>query len=58
LSVAAGLGVTDTVDRLIRISRTTRLGIPILYGVDAVHGHNNGRSALRVRLRAQLSGLN
>ncbi|HTR00268.1 MAG TPA: glycoside hydrolase family 3 N-terminal domain-containing protein [Candidatus Acidoferrum sp.] len=32
---------TNTVDRLIGISRKTRLGIPILYGVDAVHGHNN-----------------
>lgn len=32
---------TDTVDRLIARSRTTRLGIPILYGVDAVHGHGN-----------------
>lgn len=32
---------TDTVDRLIARSRTTRLGIPILYGVDAVHGHAN-----------------
>jgi beta-glucosidase len=32
---------TDTVDRLISISQTTRLRIPILYGVDAVHGHNN-----------------
>jgi beta-glucosidase len=32
---------TDTVDRLITRSRSTRLGIPILYGVDAVHGHSN-----------------
>ncbi|MES2625248.1 MAG: glycoside hydrolase family 3 protein [Pseudomonadota bacterium] len=32
---------TDTVDRLVARSRTTRLGIPILYGVDAVHGHGN-----------------
>lgn len=32
---------TGTVDRLIERSRRTRLGIPILYGVDAVHGHNN-----------------
>ena len=32
---------TDTVDRLIGISLRTRLGIPILYGVDAVHGHGN-----------------
>lgn len=25
---------------------TTRLGIPILYGIDAVHGHNNVRGAV------------
>jgi beta-glucosidase len=25
---------------------TTRLGIPLLYGVDAVHGHNNVRGAV------------
>ena len=32
---------TDTVERLIRRSMRTRLAIPILYGVDAVHGHSN-----------------
>jgi beta-glucosidase len=32
---------TDMYDRIQRHSRNTRLGIPILYGVDAVHGHNN-----------------
>ncbi len=32
---------TDTVDRLIAQSRKSRLGIPVLYGVDAVHGHGN-----------------
>jgi beta-glucosidase len=32
---------TDTVDRLIALSQKTRLRIPILYGVDGVHGHNN-----------------
>ena len=32
---------TDTVDSLIRRSMKTRLSIPILYGVDAVHGHSN-----------------
>lgn len=32
---------TETVERLIKRSRRTRLGIPILYGVDAVHGHSN-----------------
>jgi beta-glucosidase len=35
------LAWTDTVDRLIARSQRTRLGIPILYGVDAVHGHGN-----------------
>lgn len=41
---AAGNGLeawTDTVDRLIARSQRSRLGIPILYGIDAVHGHNN-----------------
>ena len=28
-----------------RAARDTRLGIPLLYGVDAVHGHNNLRGA-------------
>ncbi|MCC7174839.1 MAG: glycoside hydrolase family 3 C-terminal domain-containing protein [Bryobacterales bacterium] len=32
---------TDTYDRLQQQALKTRLGIPILYGVDAVHGHNN-----------------
>ena len=32
---------TDLYDRLQRHSSLTRLKIPILYGVDAVHGHNN-----------------
>lgn len=32
---------TDMYDRLQARARKTRLGIPILYGVDAVHGHNN-----------------
>ncbi|MEX0332358.1 MAG: glycoside hydrolase family 3 protein [Puniceicoccaceae bacterium] len=31
----------DMVDGYINISLSTRLGIPILYGVDAVHGHSN-----------------
>lgn len=29
------------VDELVAASRRSRLGIPILYGTDAVHGHNN-----------------
>ncbi len=32
---------TDTVAGLIDKSQESRLGIPILYGVDAVHGHSN-----------------
>src|SRR5581483_5495517 len=32
---------TDLYDRLQEHSAKTRLKIPILYGVDAVHGHNN-----------------
>src|SRR5262249_26297246 len=37
---------TNTVDRLIARSRNTRLRIPILYGVDAVHGHSNVEGAV------------
>jgi len=32
---------TDMYDRLQQHALKTRLGIPILYGIDAVHGHNN-----------------
>lgn len=32
---------TDLYDRLQRHTRKTRLQIPLLYGIDAVHGHNN-----------------
>jgi beta-glucosidase len=32
---------TDMYDRLQKHALNTRLGIPILYGVDAVHGHSN-----------------
>lgn len=32
---------TDMYDRYQSLALTTRLRIPILYGVDAVHGHNN-----------------
>lgn len=31
----------DMVDRFQQAALSTRLGIPLLYGVDAVHGHNN-----------------
>ena len=36
---------TDLFDRCEARSLKTRLGIPILYGVDAVHGHNNVEGA-------------
>jgi beta-glucosidase len=32
---------TDCVDRVLTAAQKTRLAIPILYGIDAVHGHNN-----------------
>ncbi len=32
---------TDLYDSLQKLALQTRLGIPILYGIDAVHGHNN-----------------
>jgi len=32
---------TDMVDRMQQEAMGTRLGIPLIYGVDAVHGHNN-----------------
>ena len=31
----------ESVDAFVAGSRRSRLGIPILYGTDAVHGHNN-----------------
>ncbi|NOZ04630.1 MAG: beta-glucosidase [FCB group bacterium] len=31
----------DMYDRYQKIALSSRLGIPILYGIDAVHGHNN-----------------
>jgi len=34
-------GWTDMVDGYQQHALKTRLGIPLLYGVDAVHGHNN-----------------
>jgi len=46
---AAGNGLNawaETVDRLIERSQRTRLAIPILYGIDAVHGHNNLEGAV------------
>jgi len=37
---------TNAIDGVIRRSQLTRLGIPILYGVDAVHGHSNVEGAV------------
>jgi beta-glucosidase len=37
---------TDTYDRLQARALETRLGIPMLYGVDALHGHNNVEGAV------------
>lgn len=34
-------GWADMVDNFQKGAMTSRLGIPIIYGVDAVHGHNN-----------------
>ncbi|MGD8485377.1 MAG: glycoside hydrolase family 3 protein [Chloroflexota bacterium] len=31
----------DMVDRYQAVAASTRLGIPIIFGIDAVHGHNN-----------------
>lgn len=31
----------DTLNNLQNGSLSTRLGIPMIYGIDAVHGHNN-----------------
>lgn len=35
----------DMYDGFQRIARSTRLGIPLIYGIDAVHGHNNVHGA-------------
>lgn len=31
----------DTIDRYQTVASTSRLGIPIIFGIDAVHGHSN-----------------
>ena len=38
-------GWADMVDNFQKATLSTRLGIPIIYGVDAVHGHNNMHNA-------------
>ena len=35
----------DTIDRFQAYALSTRLGIPVIYGSDAVHGHNNMHDA-------------
>src|SRR5262245_3777201 len=37
---------TDTYDRFQAHTANTRLRIPLLYGIDAVHGHNNVEGAV------------
>ncbi len=39
-------GWADMYDRFQGYALQTRLGIPIVYGIDAVHGHNNVRGAV------------
>lgn len=39
-------GWADMYDRYQSIALSTRLAIPLLYGVDAVHGHNNVKDAV------------
>jgi|GEM_PF-587330 beta-glucosidase len=36
----------DMTDALQKAALSTRLGIPLIYGIDAVHGHNNVRGAV------------
>lgn len=31
----------NRIDKMQKAALSTRLGIPIIYGIDAVHGHNN-----------------
>jgi len=35
----------EMVDAIQRAALSTRLGIPVLYGIDAVHGHGNAYKA-------------
>jgi beta-glucosidase len=39
-------GWADMVNRFQEYALKTRLGIPLIYGVDAVHGHNNVKGAV------------
>ena len=47
-------GWADMIDGFQRQALSTRLQIPLIYGVDAVHGHNNvvGRDDLPAQHRA------
>lgn len=44
-AINTATGWADMYDSYQRTALTNRLGIPIIYGVDAVHGHNNVRGA-------------
>jgi beta-glucosidase len=39
-------GWADLCDRFQSVALSTRLAIPLLYGIDAVHGHNNVKGAV------------
>jgi beta-glucosidase len=39
-------GWLKMVNNFVEESLQTRLGIPVLYGIDAVHGHNNAKNAV------------
>jgi beta-glucosidase len=51
------VGWADMYDRFQGYALQTRLGIPILYGVDAVHGHNNVRGAVIFPLSGYIHAL-
>jgi beta-glucosidase len=44
--VNSAQGWADMYDRYQSLARQTRLRIPLIYGVDAVHGHNNVQGAV------------
>jgi beta-glucosidase len=44
-SINTGKGWADMFDLYQKQAMNTRLGIPLIYGIDAVHGHNNVKNA-------------
>lgn len=48
----------DMVDSFQRLAQKTRLGIPLLYGSDAVHGHNNVYGAVILPHNIGMGGVN